>query len=181
METRRETYLHPYLAISLKDKSCGLQRPSQPARRENRSGVNKCPQQSVRQRLRSGMSNLYSHYRSWTHLVRRTVCAIVCGTGGMKIHHSDGRLINGAGMNELPARQRINKIVIGINGAAGSPSITGIGGHPGPPELMMKGGPRSHHGHIRFFLNRKSTSTRARLLSGTETNHRRPGVITVEC
>ena len=31
----------------------------------------------------------------------------------------------------------------------------------------MKGGPRGHHGHIRFFLNRKSISTRARLLSGT--------------
>ena len=46
----------------------------------------------------------HSHYRSWTHLVRRTVCPIVCGAGGMKIHHSDGKLINGAGMNELPAR-----------------------------------------------------------------------------
>ena len=76
----------------------------------------------------------------------------------MKIHRSDGKLINGAGMNELPARQTINKIVIGINGAAG---------HPGPPEVMMKGGPRGHRGHIRFFLNRKSISTRARLLSGT--------------
>ena len=106
------------------------------------------------------MSNFYSHYRSWTHIVRGTVCPIVCGTGGIKIHHSDGKLINGAGMNELPARQRINKIVIGINGAAGNPAactpaMTGIGGHPDPPELMMKGGPRGHHGHIRFFLNRK--------------------------
>ena len=64
--------------------------------------------------------------------------------------------------------------MIGINGAAGSPAMTvgipamsGIGGHPGPPEVMMKGGPRGHRGHIRFFLNRKSISTRARLLSGT--------------
>ena len=62
-----------------------------------------CPQLSVRQRLRSGMSNLYSHYRSWTQLVRRTVCPIVCGIGGMRIHRSDGKLISGAGMNELPA------------------------------------------------------------------------------
>ena len=97
----------------------------------------------------------------------------------MRIPRSDGKLINGAGMNELPARQRINKIVIGTNGAAGIPAMTGIGGHPGPPELMMKGGPRGHHGHIRFFLNRKSTSTRARLLSGTEATQGRRGVITV--
>ena len=84
-------------------------------------------------------------------------------------------------MNELPARQRINKIVIGTNGAVGIPAMTGIGGHPDPPELMMQGGPRGHHGHIRFLLNRKSTSTRARLLSGTEASQRRPGEITVEC
>ena len=106
----------------------------------------------------------------------------------MKIHHSDDKLINGAGMNELPARQRINKIVIGINGAAGNPAITagipamtGIGGHPGPPELMMKGGPRGHHGHIQFLLNRKSISTKARFLSVTEASQRRPGEVTVVC
>ena len=156
--------------------------------RENRSGVNMCPQLSVCQRLRSGMSNLYSHSRSWTHLVWRTVCPIVCGIGGMKTHRNDGKLINGAGMIERPARQRINKIVIGINGAAGNlamtadfPITTGIGGHPGPPELMMKGGLRGHHGHILLNVSRKSTSTRARLLSGTETSQRRPDEITVEC
>ena len=78
----------------------------------------------------------------------------------------------------------MNKIVIGINEAAGNPAMTagfptmtGIGGHPGPPELMMKGGPRGHHGHIQFLLNRKSTSTKARLLSGTGTSQRRPGEI----
>ena len=106
----------------------------------------------------------------------------------MRIHRSDGKLINGAGKNELPAIRRINKIVIGINGAAGNPSmtvripaLTGIGGHRGPPELMMKGGLRGHHGHNRFFLNRKSNSTRARLLSGTEASQRRLGVITAAC
>ena len=150
--------------------------------------MNKCPQLSVCQRLKSGMSNLYSHHRSWTHLVRRTVCPIVCGTGGMRIPRNDGKLINGVGMIELPARQRINKIVIGINGAAGNPAMTadfpittGIGGHPGPPELMMRGGLRGHHGHILLIMSRKSTSTRVRLLSGTETSQRRHGEITVEC
>ena len=77
-------------------------------------------------------------------------------------------LINGVGTNELPARQKINKIVIETNGAAGIPAMTGIGGHPGPPDLMMNGGPRGHHGHVR----RKSTSTEARLLSGTETSQK---------
>ena len=58
------------------------------------------------------------------------------------------------------------KIVIGTNGAAGFPAMTGTGGHPGPPEVMMKGGLRGHHGRIRLILNRKSTSTRARLRVG---------------
>ena len=73
----------------------------------------------------------------------------------------------------------INKIVIGINGAAGNPpltvgipAMTGIDGHLGPPELMMKGGLRGHHGYIRFLLSQNSTSTRARLLSGTEISQR---------
>ena len=113
---------------------------------------------------------------------------IVCGIGGMRIHRSDGKLINGVGMNELPARQGINKIVIRISGAAGNPAMivgmpamTGIGGHLGPPEVMMKGGLRGHHGHILLRMNRKSTSTRARLLNGTEASQRRPGEIIVEC
>ena len=62
-----------------------------------------------------------------------------------------------------------------------SSQTEGIGGRPGPPELMMKGGPCGHHGHIRFLLNRISTSSRARFLSWTEASQRRPGVITVAC
>ena len=91
--------------------------------------------------------------------------------------------------NDRASSQTENQqIVIGINGAAGNPAMTadfpittGIGGHPGPPELMMKGGLRGHHGHILHNMSRKSTSTRARLLSGTETSQRRSGEITVEC
>ena len=136
-----------------------------------------CPQLSFRQKLRSGMSKLYSHCKSWTQHVRRAVCPILCGIGGMKISHSDGKLINGTGTNELPAIKRINKIGIGTNGAIGTMIIIGIGV---PPELMMKGGLRGHHGHSRLIQRRRSTSARARLLSGTETSQRRPGEITVE-
>ena len=73
---------------------------------------------------------LRSRYRFRTHLVRRTTCPILCGIGGMRIHRSDGQLINGAGTKELPARQRINKIVIGTNGAAGIPAVTGLPSWP---------------------------------------------------
>ena len=98
------------------------------------------------------MSKLYSPYRSWTHLVRRAVCPIVCGIGGMRIHRSDGKLINGIGTTELSAIQSINKIVIGTNGAVG---ITVTSGSGGPPELMMKRGLRGHHGHSRLILRPK--------------------------
>ena len=56
-------------------------------------------------------------------------------------------------MNELPARRRINKIVIGTNGAIGATIIIGLGGQP---ELMMKGGLRGHHGRISLTTGRKS-------------------------
>ena len=69
---------------------------------------------------------------------RRTVCPIVCGTGGMRINRSDGKIINVAGTNESPAILKINRTVIGTSGVAGMPAMTGIGGHLGPPELMMK-------------------------------------------
>ena len=59
--------------------------------------------------------------------------------------------------------------------------MIGIGGHPGPPEVMMKGGLRGHHGHILLGMCRKIASTRARLRSGTGVSQRRPGVITVAC
>ena len=58
----------------------------------------------------------------------------------------DGKLINGAGTNQLPAVLTINRTVTGTSGVTGMPVMTGIGGHP--PEVMMKGGPRGHHGHI---------------------------------
>ena len=82
--------------------------------------MNKCPQLSIRRRLRSGVSNLHSRYRSWTHLVRSTVCPIVCGISGMRIHRSDGKLIKGAGTTELPAVLRNNRTVIGTSGVAGA-------------------------------------------------------------
>ena len=112
---------------------------------------------------------------------RRTVCPIVCGTSGMVMSCGDGKLINGAGMNQLPAVLTINKTVTGPSGVTGMPVMTGIGGHPGPPEVMMKGGPRGHHGHILLGMSRKSTSTRARLRRGTEVFQRRPGVTTAAC
>ena len=105
------------------------------------------------------------------------LCPILCGIGGMKTHRSDGKLINGTGTNELPAIQSINKIAIGTHGEFGTMIIIGIGG---PPELMTKGGLRGHLGHSRLIQRRSSTSTRARLLIGTETSQRRPGEITVE-
>ena len=74
----------------------------------------------------------------------------------MRIHRSDGKLINGAGTNELPAILRINRNVIGTSGVAGMPAMIGIGGHRGPPVVMMKGGLRGHHGRVSLTLSRKS-------------------------
>ena len=72
------------------------------------------------------VSNLHSRYGSWTHHVWRTMCPIVCGIGGMKIHRSYGKSINGAGTNELPVRRRINRTVIRTSGVAGMPAMIGI-------------------------------------------------------
>ena len=93
----------------------------------------------------------------------------------------DGKLINGAGTNQLPAVLTINRTLTGTSGVTGMPVMSGIGGHPSPPEVMMKGGPRGHHGHILLGMSRKSTSTRACLRSGTEVFQRRPGVTTAAC
>ena len=69
-----------------------------------------------------------------------------------------------SGTNELPAIHRINKTVVGTNGADGGfPAMNGIGGHLGPPEVVKKGGLRGHHGHMRLGMKRNSTSTRAPL------------------
>ena len=95
----------------------------------------------------------------------------------MRIHRSDGKLINGAGTNESPSMPRVNRTVIGTSGVSGMPAMTGIGGHLGPPVVMMKCGLRGHHGHNLVRMIRKSTSTRARFQSGTEVSQRRPGVI----
>ena len=92
----------------------------------------------MREQERIGVSNLPSRCSSWTHLTWRTVCPIVCGTGGMMMICGDGKLIDGVGTNQLPAVLRINRILTGTSGVAGMPAMTGIGGHLGPPEVMMK-------------------------------------------
>ena len=75
----------------------------------------------------------------------------------------------------LPALE-INRTKAGINGIAGMP-MTGIDGHLGllVAMMMMIGGRRGHSG----IVNRRSTSTRARLQSGTEIILRNPSATIV--
>ena len=189
METRQEMYLHPYPAINLLEgQELWTRTPQSTSLTTEQEWSVQMPAAVRQSETEEWHGQPLQPLQILDALRLENSVPIVCGTGGMKIHHSDGKFINGAGMNELPASQGINKIVIGINGAAGNPAMTvgipamtGIGGHPGLPELMMKGGPRGHHGHFRFFLNRKSTSTKVHILSGTEASQRRPGEITVVC
>ena len=68
-----------------------------------------------------------------------------------------------------PPALDINRITVGISGIAGMPTI-GINGHLGLHVAMMMGGHRGHSG----IVNRRSTSTIARLQNGTEIFLRRP-------
>ena len=73
-------------------------------------------------------------------------------------------LIHGTSMGLWHPAMDINRITVGISGIAGMQMIE-ISGHLGLLVAMMMGGRRSHSG----IVNRRSTSTRARVQSGTET------------
>ena len=68
----------------------------------------------------------------------------------------------------------INRITVGISGIAGMP-LFGINGHLGLHVAKMMGGRRGHSG----IVNRRSTSTRARIQKGTEITLRKPGAVIV--
>ena len=81
---------------------------------------------------------------------------------------------------ELPAIRRINRTVIGTSGVAGMSAMTGIGGHLGPPEVMMKGCLRGQHGHILLSMSRKKV-LRQEPASGVGRSQKRPGLTTAAC
>ena len=83
-------------------------------------------------------------------------------------------LTHGTSMGLSHPALGINKITVGISGIAGMPMI-GIDGHLGLLVAMMMGGRRGHSG----VVNRRSTSTRARLQNGTEIILRKLGATVV--
>ena len=72
---------HPVVNQATIERVCLHPHPA--TRLKNRSGVSKCQHPSIRRRLRIGVCKPPNRRSSWMHLVRRTVCPIVFGTGGM--------------------------------------------------------------------------------------------------
>ena len=83
-------------------------------------------------------------------------------------------LTHGTSMGLWHPALDINRITVGISGIAVMPMI-GINGHLGLHVAMMMGGRRGHSG----MVNRKNTSTVARLQNGTEFILRKPGTTIV--
>ena len=113
--------------------------------------------------------------------IQKAMCLIICGIGGMMINNDSGYKFNpgtmvthGTSMGLWPPALDISRITVGISGIAGMPMI-GINGHLGLYVAMMMGGRRGHSG----MVNRRSTSTRARLQNGTEIILRKPGATVV--
>ena len=114
-----------------------------------------------------------------TPCIRKAMCPTICGIGGMMINNGSGckfnlgtALIHGTSVGLWPPALDITRITVLISGILGMPMI-GINGHLGLHVAM--GGRRGHSG----LVNRRNTSTRARLQNGTEIILRKPGATVV--
>ena len=103
--------------------------------------------------------------------IRKAMCLIICGIGGMMINNDSGYKFNPGTMVSMD----INRTAAGINGIVGMPMV-GINGHLGLlVALMMIGGRRGHNG----TMNQRNMLIKVHLQNGTELILRKPGATVV--